>query len=380
MESKPKNNFILEIFCKVPDWRLERCKLHNLSEILFISLCAMLSGADSFTEIEEYGHDRYDWLSQYVELRNGIPAHDTFRRVFMKIAPDAFLSIFQEWMSEVSQLSKGSLINLDGKQLRGTKDLSAGRYGFYLVGAWAQQNGLCLAQAKVGDKTNEITALPEIIKLLDIEGCILSIDAIGTQKAIAEQIVEAGGDYILSVKENQGKLFEEIHEFFTEEAKSDFRFVHLEQDDNWDKGHGRIERRLCSFSTGVEVLTQATKWKGIKSIIRIEAERIIQDQTERNTRYYISSLETSAQHLNSCIRSHWSIENSLHWILDMVFHEDHSRIRSENAPQNMALLRKWALNLIKINKGKYSVKAARLKAAWNTKVLEQILFAKNHNA
>ncbi|MEO1714437.1 MAG: ISAs1 family transposase, partial [Bacteroidota bacterium] len=377
MESKPTDNFILDLFTKVPDWRIARCKLHNLSEMLFISLCAMLSGADSFTEIEEYGHDRYDWLSQYLELKNGIPAHDTFRRMFMALSPDSFTSIFQEWMSEVHQLSKGSLINLDGKQLRGTKDLGAGRYGFYLVGAWAAQNGLCLAQQKVGEKTNEITALPEIIKLLDVEGCILSIDAMGTQKVIADQIIEAGGDYLLSVKENQGRLFEEIHDFFTEEAKSEFRFVHLEQDDQWDKGHGRIERRLCSYSTDVQTLSEAPKWKGIKSIIRIEAERIIRDKRERKTRYYISSLETSAQHLNQCIRSHWSIENSLHWVLDMVFNEDRSRIRTDHAPENMALLRKWTLNLIKKNKGKYSVKAARLKAAWNTRILEQLLFGIN---
>ncbi|MEM6526631.1 MAG: ISAs1 family transposase [Bacteroidota bacterium] len=380
MGSKNTNNFILDLFSEVSDWRLDRCKLHNLSEMLFISLCAMLSGADSFTEIEEYGYDRYEWLSQYLELENGIPSHDTFRRVFMELSPASFTKVFQDWMSRVNQLSKGELISLDGKQLRGTKDLASGRYGFYLVGAWAHHNGLCLAQSKVGEKTNEITALPEIIKLLDIEGCILTIDAIGTQRAIAEQIVEQEGDYILSVKENQGNLYQEIQAFFTEEAKSGFQFVHLEQDDNWDKGHGRIERRLCSFSTDVQILTQAPKWKGIKSMVKIEAERIIGDKKESNIRYYISSLDTSAEHLNKCIRSHWSIENSLYWILDMVFNEDRSRIRTAHAPENMALLRKWTLNLIKKNKGKYSVKAARLKAAWNTKILEQLLFGINYNA
>lgn len=380
MESKNTNNFIVEIFDELEDWRVSRRKLHKLSDILFISLCAMLSGADSFTEIEEFGKDRYLWLSEHLDLVHGIPSHDTFRRIFIEIEPKSFGSVFQTWTEGISELSKGELINLDGKQLRGTKDLAAGRYGFYLVGAWAHQNGLCLAQERVDEKSNEIMALPEILKLLDIEDCIITIDAIGTQRKIASQIIDQKGDYILAVKENQGTLFQEIEAFFEEEAKTDFLFVHLEQDNDWDKGHGRIEGRLCSFSTDVQTLTQAHKWKGIKSMIRIEAQRIIADKKETNTRYYISSLDTSAKHLNKCIRSHWSIENSLHWVLDMVFNEDRSRIRTGHAPENMAIIRKWALNLIKMNKGKYSVKAARLKAAWNTQVLEQIVFGQNFNA
>jgi predicted transposase YbfD/YdcC len=216
--------------------------------------------------------------------------------------------------------------------------------------------------------------------LLDIEGCIISIDAMGTQKAIASQIINQGGDYILAVKENQGKLYEEIVEFFEEEAQTDFLFVDLEQDEQWNKGHGRIKYRKCSFSTDVKTLVQADKWEGIQSMVKIDALRISGEKKERNTRYYISSLATSAKHLNQAIRSHWSIENSMHWILDMVFHEDQARIRTDHAPENIALLRKWALNLIKLNKGKYSVKAVRLKAGWNTQVLEQIIFGQNDNA
>ena len=214
MESKTDSNFILEIFDRLEDWRIERCKLHKLSDLLFISLCAMLSGADSFTEIEEFGLDRQEWLGQYLDLTHGIPSHDTFRRIFIELGSESFSKIFQDWMGAITQLSEGELISPDGKQLRGTKDLSSGRYGFYLVGAWAHQNGLCLGQQRVDEKSNEILALPQIIELLEIEGCIISIDAIGTQKNIAEQIIEQQGDYILAVKENQGILYQEIKGFF----------------------------------------------------------------------------------------------------------------------------------------------------------------------
>ena len=237
-----------------------------------------------------------------------------------------------------------------------------------------------MAQERVSDKSNEIAALPKVLKLLDIEGCIISIDAIGTQREIAKQIIDQKGDYILAVKQNQEKLYEEVHAFFEEEARSDFIFVDIEQDEQWDKGHGRLEYRRCTCSTDVETLTQFHKWAGIKSMIRIEAEGIIAAQRQKQTRYYISSLQTSAAHLNKAIRSHWSIENSMNWVLDMVFNEDRSRIRTGHAPENVALIRKWTLNLIKKNRGKYSVKAARLKAAWNTKVLEQLLFGNDFNA
>jgi len=271
-------------------------------------------------------------------------------------------------------LSEGQVISLDGKQLRGMKDVGSGRYGFYLVGAWAHENGLCLAQEKVDEKSNEITALPQVLSLLDIKDQIVTIDAMGTQRAIAEQIIEQGGAYILAVKENQGRLYEEIVEFFEEEAKSDFLFVETQKDQSWDKGHGRIEQRICHVAYDVETLSSYNKWRGLQAIIQIQASRWIHDKMEQKTRYYIASYRGTAKQLNMAIRSHWGIENSLHWILDVVFHEDQSRIRTDHAPQNMALLRKMALNMIKANKGKFSVKTARLKAAWNPKVLQQLVF------
>ena len=374
MDSNLPQPFIEEIFSAADDWRVERCKRHQLVDILFLSLCGMISGADGFSELEEFGKERLEWLRQYVPLKHGIPSHDTIRRIFMQMDPEIFAQCFHRWMSEMVVLSEGQVISLDGKQLRGMKDVGSGRYGFYLVGAWAHENGLCLAQEKVDEKSNEITALPQVLSLLDIKDQIVTIDAMGTQRAIAEQIIEQGGAYILAVKENQGRLYEEIVEFFEEEAKSDFLFVETQKDQSWDKGHGRIEQRICHVAYDVETLSSYNKWRGLQAIIQIQASRWIHDKMEQKTRYYIASYRGTAKQLNMAIRSHWGIENSLHWILDVVFHEDQSRIRTDHAPQNMALLRKMALNMIKANKGKFSVKTARLKAAWNPKVLQQLVF------
>ena len=377
MESSELHPFVETIFSSAQDWRVERCKRHRLVDILFLSLCGMISGADGFSELEEFGKARLDWLRQFVPLSEGVPSHDTIRRIFLQMDPEVFSQCFAAWMSEVVVLSKGQVISLDGKQLRGMKDIASGRYGFYLVGAWAWENGLCLAQEKVDEKSNEITALPQVLSLLDIEGQIVTIDAMGTQRAIAEQIIEQGGDYMLSLKENQGGMYEEAVEFFEEEAKTDFLFVETDQSQNWDKGHGRIEQRIWTVAFDVETLTSYEKWRGLQAIIRIEATRWINEKVEQSTRYYLSSCKRTAQQFNRNIRSHWGIENSMHWILDVVFHEDLSRIRTDHAPQNMALLRKMALNMIKANKGKSSVKTARLKAAWNTESLQQLIFGNN---
>jgi len=373
-------SIIEEIFAPAEDWRVDRCKTHELSDILFLSLSAMVSGAEAFTEIEEFGHERIDWLRNYIALANGIPSHDTIRRIFMEMKPEMFKACFDRWIEKVVSLDVGEVIAVDGKQLRGMKSMAEGRYGFYLVGAWAHKNGLCLAQQKVADKSNEITAIPDILSSLDIEGRIITIDAMGTQKAIASQIVDQGGDYILALKQNQETLYNEVVEFFEQEAQSDYAFVQTQQQESWDKGHGRIEKRSCTVAYDVQTLLNYEKWKGLASIIKIDAQREIRGKVQQETRYYISSLNTSAQQLNQAIRSHWSIENSLHWVLDVIFREDHCRIRTDNAPENVALMRKWTLNLIKANKGKYSIRTARLKAAWNLRVLEQLIFRKNYNA
>jgi len=380
MEAKSKTTYIEEIFSEIEDWRVDRCKSHKLVDILFLSLSAMLSGAEAFTEIEDFGYERLEWLRKYVDLSNGIPSHDTIRRIFLEMDPSRFESCFNRFISELYNPMDGDLIVLDGKQLRGSKSVGEGSYGFYLVNAWAHRQGLCLGQKKVSSKDNEITVLPEILDMLDLEARIVSIDAMGTQRAIAEQIIDQGGDYLLALKENQGTLYEEAVNFFEHEAESDFTFVQVNQDDAWDKGHGRVERRLCQVAYDVQSLRNYPKWKGLSAIVKLQASRWLGDKEQQETRYYITSLSTDAQHINACIRSHWGIENSLHWVLDVVFHEDAARIRTENAPQNMALLRKLSINLIKANRGKYSIKAARLKAAWNTKVLEQLIFGKNYNA
>lgn len=380
MANPTHQQIIEEIFAPAKDWRVDRCKSHQLSDILFLSLSAMISGAEAFTEIEEFGHERLDWLRQYIELANGVPSHDTIRRIFMEMKPEMFKACFDLWVEKMVDLGEGEVIALDGKQLRGMKSVAEGRYGFYLVGAWAHQNGLCLAQQKVEDKSNEITAIPDILSSLDIEGRIVTIDAMGTQKTIATQIVDQGGDYILALKQNQESLYNEVVEFFEHEAQSDYAFVQTQQQESWDKGHGRIEKRSCRVAYDVQTLLNFEKWEGLASMIKIDAQRQVQGKVQQETRYYISSLKTSAQHLNQAIRSHWSIENSLHWVLDVIFREDQSRIRTDHAPENVALMRKWTLNLIKANKGKYSIRTARLKAGWNLKVLEQLIFGNSYNA
>lgn len=380
MEVNERKLFVEDLFSSVSDWRLDRCKSHDLSDILFLSLSAMISGAEAFTEIEDFGHERLDWLRQYGSYVNGIPSHDTIRRIFLEMEPQSFQGCFERFVSQLVSSDSEGLVVLDGKQLRGMKSVKEGQYGFYLVNAWAHTHGLCLAQKKVREKSNEIDALPQILSMLDIKAQVVSIDAIGTQRAIASQIIDQQGDYLLSLKENQATLYEEVQDFFDHEAKSDFIFVQTDEIEQWDKGHGRIERRYCQVAYDVESLRNYPKWKGLKSMIKLDSQRWINGKLQQKTRYYISSLDASAQHIAQYIRSHWSIENSLHWVLDVIFHEDQSRIRTDHAPENMALLRKMTLNLIKKNKGKFSVKAARLKAAWNTKILDQIIFGQNYNA
>lgn len=364
-------------FSKVPDPRINRTIKHNLIDIIIIAICAVICGADSWVEVELFGNSKSEWLRTFLELPNGIPSHDTFGRVFAKIDPEAFQKSFKEWVQAVIELTGGQVIALDGKQLRRSHDGVLGKNAIYMVSAWATANQLVLGQLKVDDKSNEITAIPKLLKLLDISGCIVTTDAIGTQTKIARTVIDQEGDYILAVKENQGNLYEDLQDFFADEQRYQFENTPHSYAKMVDKGHGRIEIRQSWVISDPEyfvAIRNWKRWKGLKAIAMIISERRIGDKTEIKTRYYISSLDCDANHFLRSKRSYWGIENQLHWVLDVAFREDDSRVRKGNAPQNFALIRHMALNMLKQEKtAKGGVKAKRFQAALSTDYLLKVL-------
>jgi len=379
MKDTKKSKIVTDIFSGISDWRSSIGKKHELIDILFIGLCSMIGGAESFTDMADFGLAREAWLRQHISLPHGVPSHDTFRRVFMALKPKGFLDCFTRLTCKLSDLSQGELIAIDGKKLRGIKEgeHADNCHAFYLVNAWAVENGICLAQQKVLDKSNEITALPKILSMLDLEGKVVSVDAMGAQRGVASQIIEANGDYIMSLKGNQGSLHDQVKELFEVESVNGYHFLELTKDDQWDKGHGRAERRQCYVCYNPELLPAADKWAGIGALVRLDAQRVDKKgKLQEETRYYITSLKSSAKSINQYIRGHWAVENSLHWVLDVVFKEDGCRTSKDNAPENLSLLRKMALNLIKQHKGKKSIKRTRYEATMSIDTLDKIVFGK----
>lgn len=367
---------IIEHFEGMPDPRTGNAKQHVFLEILIMAICAVICGADGWSDVELFAKNKKAWLKTFLKLPKGIPSHDTFGRVFAQIQPEEFRKRFIDWVRAIEHLTAGQVIAIDGKQLRRSHDREAGKAAIYMVNAWATQNQLILGQTKVADKSNEITAIPELLRLLEINGCIVTIDAIGTQTEIAKTIIEGGGNYLLSVKENQGHLFEDIQYLFEVDVAHGYEREHS-YFKTVNKGHGRIETRECWAVDREEYLgliRQREQWIGLKSIVRLVSHRQIGEEVKVQTRYFISSLPANAKTILKAKRNHWKIENQVHWVLDIAFREDQSRVRHDHAAENLAVLRQMALNLLKNEKtAKGGIHAKRLQAGWNNDYLLAVL-------
>ena len=361
---------LVDCFAEIEDPRVERTRRHKLIDIICLAVLAVIAGAEGWEDIEEFGEDKQQWLKKYLELPNGIPSHDTISRVFRALKPDAFQEAFQQWIEAVHEELGLRLVAIDGKTIRRSHDRGSMKSALHAVCAWSVENHLVLGQTSVDAKSNEITAIPELIKRLELKGAIVSIDAMGCQKEIAKQIVDAGADYVLAVKDNQPTLHHAIERHFHAIHNNQLKDSSLRQCSKREDGHGRIEERYYYVCNLPESMASATEeWKGIRSIA--EMITITERDGERTCeeRRFISSCEAKVRTLAAAVRGHWGIENSLHWVLDVTFNEDQSRIRADHGPDNFALLRRFAISIIKQDKSKGSIRRKRKRAAWNEDAL-----------
>ena len=368
---------VMSYFADLEDPRNGQNITHPLVNIVTIALLGVICGADNWVDIERYGKAQQEWLSGFLNLEKGIPSHDTIGRFFRWLDEEAFQGAFIKWTTHLCQQTTGQLVAVDGKTLRRSQERQKGRAGIWMVSAWASENRLVLGQKKVADKSNEITVIPELLAQLDITGCVVTLDALNTQTAIAQQIIEGQADYILAVKKNQKTLYEDLVLLFEGFEQVQYQDVVYASTHRENAGHDRQEYRqiwIVSEPEHRQYLRQGQRWPNLKTLIKLVSVRVTPKKVELTTRYFISSWQASAQDFLHAIREHWQIENGLHWVLDVAFREDESRIRKGHAPQNMAVLRHLALNLLKqessINVG---IAAKRKIAGWDNDYLHTVV-------
>jgi len=366
---------LLRAFKELEDPRMDRTKDHSLPDILGIAICAVICGADGWTQIEMFGQSKKKWFGTFLDLPNGIPSHDTFRRVFNMLDPEAFEKCFMAWVDNLAQASQGRLIAVDGKTIRRSLDAANGKAAVHMVSAWCDANQMVLGQLATEEKSNEITAIPKLLKLIDISEAVVTIDAMGCQKAIAKTIVAEGGDYVLQLKGNQGGLHDETVELFDKCLRDDCLGIKYTKTKTVNGGHGRIEQRTIWATEDVSWFSERSKWKNLRSLIRVQCKRTIDGETSSEYHYYISSLPAAnPEMLLGYIRGHWSVENRLHWCLDISFADDDRRIRTGYGAENFARLSRIGLNLLKAEKTlRAGIKSKRLNCGWNHNYLLKVL-------
>lgn len=372
MEKQP-SPALMDHLAELEDPRIDRQKRHKLGDILVIAVCAVLCGAESFPAMEDFGHARYEWLKQFLELPGGIPSHDTFNRVLRLLDPVQFQACFLNWMQAVAEATQGEVVAIDGKTLRRSFDTGTAQRAIHMVSAWATENGVVLGQRKVDGKSNEITAIPELLELLALKGCIVTIDAMGCQRAIAQQIVESGADYVLALKGNQPTLEQAVESYLATGPEAEAHRAACDFYDQHERGHGRQESRCYWITDQLGDVEGAQNWPGLQSIGMVEATRTQAGQTTVEQRFYLSSLPADAPEFARAVRNHWGIENKLHWTLDVTFREDHSRVRKGHGPENFAVLRHLALNLLRQEPSKKSIPRKRLACALDNNYLLKVL-------
>ena len=367
-------NSVKDHFVSLPDPRIFLKTSHRLIDVIVITLCAVIAGADDWVEIAAFGREKEQWFKTFLELPGGIPSHDTFGRVFSLIDPGEFAKSFVSWIHSAFPMGDSDIIAIDGKTARRSHDRANGKPAIHMVSAWAVRHRLILGQVKTEDKSNEITAIPELLNTLDINGCVVTIDAMGCQKEIARQIVDQGGDYVFSLKGNQGTLHKEVELLLKDAKKNNYWDLAHETYTTVDGGHGRVETRTYTITDDVDWFEEKSKWKKLTTFAMVESTREIGDQTTQETRYFISSLPCDAKRFAEAARGHWGVENGLHWCLDISFREDDSRVRNGHAPENLAIIRRFALSLIKNDpQRKIGVKASRKRAGWSNNYLLHLL-------